>query len=321
MSKLSVFVLDQSTHVVAEFMAFMWRDCTKILFAVLLHWLEVPEERRYVAAALCIWGLALVILGLSLIAFRRRMRVCTHTFVHLADSFEDVDTDMVALPAGWTFHAALNTLVFGCEWEELVEKFSPQMYWYFGFAIIVSNLAARLSIWLGHRGLKENSSVRLHVLLNTSGFMNGFLLSVYFSMTIQSHLSQPLIGEHLKVGHVIFPFAMLLIGSRIIVCMRTREGRYTHSASEVQRKRAFIMILAYQVCMSLAFEEMFDKLIETFEFGIPGQLVIACASFVCWLVWVAATHRAMGTPEVNAALEEAGVELQSGTQPSVHSEH
>lgn len=262
------------------------------------------------------WVVALFLFGLLWLHVGKRVRGWTVHTEPIKEGLRDIDSDVHGLAVGWTLNAAFSALALGTGWEEMVEKhdISIARFWLFLlFAISVVALAAAGIAFLIFSGYASNSST-ISVLVSVTSFLCGFLLNTVMGTIVNLNQS-PIMKKSLDItyGELFYPLTMLIIGGCCIqrsyrllakhlvsvekevkdkvaglkgddefIAMKTEEIRENIEVKLLYRSK--ITVLAYQTCMALAFEELFDRILHATETsGVLRAFVVAA---IVTLVWV-----------------------------------
>lgn len=264
------------------------------------------------------WVVVLFLFGLLWLHVGKRVRGWMNA-VHtepIKEGLRDIDIDVHGLAGGWTLNAAISALALGPGWEEIVEKhnISTASVWLFLLiAVGVVALAAVGVAFLIFSGYESTSST-ISVLVSVTSFLCGFLLNTAMG-TIANLNQSPVMTKSLDItyGELFYPLTMLIIGGCSIrrsyrllaknlvsveqevkekvarlegdeefIAMKTEEIRESIEVRLLYKSK--ITVLAFQTCMALAFEELFDHVLHNTE--TSGMLRAFVAAAIVTLVWV-----------------------------------
>lgn len=227
----------------------------------------------------------------------------------VGESMLDVEVDMHGLAVSWALTAAFNNWFLGNEWEEIVEEGKdPRFKAYYGFSLIIIVLLLavfRMSEWCG---VKEDGSFFL-ITTTSCGFWLGYLLNYQINYHWWAIFQQlPFLTEFwLSVSYPVF---MLMIGSWYVaslgvdrenladedcICGARRRLRACISGSckcllgeHWGLRFVHVVTLGYQMCMALAFEELFHSILHDHSdtaSGLSG-LLLAVGLSAAWTLIV-----------------------------------
>jgi len=246
-------------------------------------------------------------------------------------------------------HIMVNTIVLGLGSDEVLEKKMPRYVWYYlGIASLITAAAGFLLRTMERCDCGARIRMTQAAVGFLTGYLFNIFWSFAFgSLRGLGTVKVGGVESKLYVGDICYPFFLLSVGAAILArkqlriprngatntngvsmspivggaasaslvsseepssrsdmarCFGLCDDRYTHWQTAVG-------ILGYQVCMALAFQELFDKSLEAAHVESLGlrYLLAACLTSLAFLLCsVAACVRSSGSEDVVHASEMSG---------------